>query len=146
MWKEIKDNSDIMQFRKEIYGFHDSCIKEISYISGAYVNGDLSMYPVNDRRVLRVLLQRQYEKNSMIEMEFHGLKGLKLFPVDENYSCDIIDSTMLIKDGYVYWCDCGGLSEADLEDYSGTLICASKLRWRAIENRMGKEVFYCSGV
>lgn len=54
------------------------------------------MHPLNDRRVLRVVIQRQYEKNSMIEMEFQGLKYLKIFPVDESYTCEILDSTMVV--------------------------------------------------
>lgn len=124
--------------------FHDSCIKEINYLSGAYVSEDLSMHPLNDSRALRVVMQRQYKKDSMIEMEFQGLKTLKLFPVDENYTCEILESTMIIKDGVIYWYDYGNLSESDLDDYTGTLICASKLRWRSIENHMGKKEFYHS--
>ena len=38
------------------------------------------------------------------------------------------------------------VTEADLDDYEGTLICASKLRWRAIENHMGEKLFYHSDV
>lgn len=126
--------------------FHDSCIKEIHYISGAFVNENFSMYPLNDRRILRVVIQRQIKIDSMIEMEFQGLKHLKLFPADENYTCEIVDSTMIMKDGNIYWCDSSNLAESDLDDYTGTLICASKLRWRSIENHMGKNQFYNSVV
>ncbi len=146
MWHEINGNNDLTIFMDEMDSFHDSCIKELRYLSGAYVSDDFSMHPLNNRRVLRVVVQRQYEKNSMIEMEFQGLKGLKLFPVDERYTCEILDSTMILKDGDIYWCDCGGLSESDLNNYTGTLICASKLRWRSIENLMGDKEFYSSNV
>ena len=78
----------------------------------------------------------------MIEMEFQGLKYLRLFPVDENYTSEILDSTMVIKDGNIYWCDRGDWSESDLGDYTGTLICASKLRCRFVENHMGEKEFY----
>jgi len=146
MWETISTNDEILQFMKKMCNFHDSCIKEISYLSGAYVGEELLMYPLNDRRVLRVVIQRQYENDSMIEMEFHGLKHLKLFPVNEDYTCEILDSTMIIKDGNIYWCDCGGLSEANIDEYNGTLICASKLCWRSIKNHMGKKEFYHSDV
>jgi hypothetical protein len=53
---------------------------------------------------------------------------------------------MIMKEGSIYWCDCGDLSESGLEDYAGTLICAAKLKWRAIENRMGEKEFYHSDV
>ena len=49
---------------------------------------------------------------------------------------------MLIKDDCIYWCDCGDVSENDFVDYEGTFVCASKLRWRSIENRMGQDDFY----
>lgn len=146
MWEIIHTNVEILKFMESVCHFHDSCIKEISYISGAYVSENLSMHPLNDRRVLRVVIQRQYEKDSMIEMEFQGLKHLKLFPVDESYTCEILDSTMIMKDGYLYWCDCGNVSESDLDDYAGTLICSSGFRWRSIENHMGDKAFYQSTV
>lgn len=146
MWEIISTNDEILKFMEKVCYFHDSCIKEINYISGAYVGENFSMHPLNDRRVLRVVIQRQYENNSMIEMEFQGLKHLKLFPVDERYTCEILDSTMILKDGNIYWYDCGDLSEPDLDVYAGTLICASKLRWRSIENNLGEKEFYHSEV
>lgn len=142
MWNEINNDHDLVSFMNKICFFHDSCIKEMKYLSGAYVNEELEMYPVNDRRILKVILQRQFEDISMIEMEFEGLKCLKLFPVDDQYTCEILDSTMILKNDCIYWCDCGGLSEADLDNYSGTIICASKFRWRSIEKCMGQKEFY----
>lgn len=142
MWKEINDEKDIECFMDEVVFFHDSCIKEMKYLSGAYVSDDLSMYPVNDKRILNVIIQRQFEDISMIEMQFIGLKYLKLFPTDEKYTCEILDSIMFLKDDCIYWCDCGDVSENDFEDYKGTIICASKLRWRIIENRMGEADFF----
>lgn len=142
MWNEIVDKNDLTYFMNRVGFFHDSCIKELKYVSGAYVDDDLSMYPLNDKRILNVIIQRQYEDMSMIEMQFIGLKFLKLFPVDEKYTCEILDSVILLKNDSIYWCDCGDISENDFEDYEGTLICASKLRWRSIENRMGQEEFY----
>lgn len=100
------------------------------------------MNPVNDCRTLNVIVQRQFEDISMIEMEFEDLKSLKLFPVDNKYTCEILDSTMILKNGCIYLCDCGGLTETDLEDYAGTIICASKLRWRPIKNCMGRKEFF----
>ena len=146
MWETISSSDEISQFMERVYDFHDSCVKEISYISGAYVNDSLSMHPLNDRRILRVIIQRQFGENSMIELEFQGLKYLRLFPVDPYYTCEILDSTMLLKDGDIYWCDCGDVTEDDLDDYKGTLICASKLRWRSIEDYMGEKTFYHSDV
>lgn len=146
MWHEINNNSDLINFMNTICFFHDSCIKEMKYLSGAYVDDDLSMFPVNDIRVLKVIVQRQFQDNSMIEMEFKGLKHLQLLPCDDSYTCEILDSTILLKDDCIYWCDCGEVSEMDFDNYRGTMICASKLRWRSIDNCMGQKEFYTSTV
>lgn len=142
MWNEIVDKNDLMFFMDKIDFFHDSCIKEMKYVSGAYVDNKLAMYPLNDRRLLNIIIQRQFKELSMIEMQFVGLKCLKIFPTDEEYTCEIFDSTMILKEDCIYWCDCGDVSENDLEAYEGTFVCASKLRWRSIENRMGQDDFY----
>lgn len=142
MWHEIKSNTDLINFMDTICSFHDSCIKEIKYLSGAYVDEKLSMHPVNDLRILRVIIQRQFDDNSMVELEFSGLKCLKLFPSGDKYTCEILDSTIILKGDNIYWCDCGGLSEKDLDNYEGTMICASGLRWRSIDGCMGIKEFY----
>jgi len=144
MWNNINDCEDLNVFMEKVDYFHDSCIKELKYLSGAYVDKDLSMYPINDRRVLNIIIQRQFENISMIEMEFEGLKYLKLFPTDSTYTCEILDSTMFIKDDCIYWCDCARVEERNLEEYGGTIICASKLRWRVIDECMGQNEFYIS--
>lgn len=132
MWHEIRSNEDVKSFMEQIYYFHDSCIKEMRYISGAYVTEKLSMYPINAKRSLSVIVQRQFEDIPVLELEFAGLDYMNLRPVDPGHTCEILDATLLIKGGRVYWCDLGGLSEDDLDSYNGTLICAEKLRWRAI--------------
>ena len=68
-------------FMKKINFFHDCCIKELKYSSGAYVNNRYEMYPVNDKRILNVAFQCQSEENGMFELEFQGLKYLKIITV-----------------------------------------------------------------
>lgn len=142
MWKEIVNKDDIIRFMDTIMYFHDSCIKELKYESGAYIDDELSMYPVNDKRILSILIQRQHYEMNIIEMQFIGLKYFKLIPVTEEYTCEILGARMFIKDKCVYWCDCEDLSEREVDNYEGTLICASKLRWRVISKKIGNEEFY----
>lgn len=97
MWNEITNEKDIHAFMEMVGWFHDSCIKEMKYLIGAYVSDDLAMWPLSDKRVLNVVLQRQFKEKSMIEMQFTGLKYLKLFPVDEEYTCEILGSIMFLK-------------------------------------------------
>ena len=44
MWQEIVSDSDLVNFMNEVCHFHDGCLKELHYISGAYVNDDLTIY------------------------------------------------------------------------------------------------------
>ena len=142
MWNPIRNSEEIETFMEQMCYFHDSCIKELKYTSGAYVNCDLSMYPINSSRILRVVIQRQHENNSMIELEFDGLKLLILSPIDDTYTCEIESSSMFFNNGYIYWCDHDCTDETELSKLDGTMICALKLRWRAIENHMGSEEYY----
>ena len=141
MWNEIINDESLKSFMTSINYFHDSCIKELMYVSGAYVDNNLCMHPLNDKRLLRVILQQQSNEHPMIELEFSGLKYLKLFPVDEQYTCEILGSSMLLKDNLIYWGDGSELNQLDAEN-SGTTICAAKLRWRFIKGCMGKELYF----
>ena len=144
MWYEVKNDEDAMEFMSRMDFFHDSCIKEMKYYSGAFVNEDLSMHPTNDCRTLSVIIQRQFPENPMVEMQFSELRHLRLSPLDTTFTCEILDSTLLWKNSCVYWCDCGGLTIADLENYEGTMVCASGLRWRSFDGYMGQNEFYTS--
>ena len=58
-WNNIKTKDDIYKLMNVFGNFHDSCIKEIHYVSGAYVNENLEMNPINKRRNVTVVFQRQ---------------------------------------------------------------------------------------
>ena len=70
MWHEICTEKDISFLMETVGYFHDSCLKELKYVSGAYVNADLSMHPINDMRELKMIIQRQDESPSAIELVF----------------------------------------------------------------------------
>ena len=142
MWNEIQNEAAIKHLMEAVDCFHDSCIKEIRYVSGAYVGDDLSMRPVNDQRQLSVIFQRQSETLSMIEIVFSGLRYLYLAPVSERYSCEIHDAAFFFKDGYVYWRDSDDGPAADGDCCDETAICAEGCRWREIRSRMGDEPYF----
>ena len=55
VWNEIITDKDLTDFLELYDGFHDCCLKELRYISGAFVGKDLSMNPVNTKRKLSIL-------------------------------------------------------------------------------------------
>lgn len=144
MWKELRTQQEIDNFMKEIIEFHDSCIKEIKYSSGAYVETNLSMSPVNTKRTLTVLIQRQFEDISALELEFSELEYISMYPVKQDYTCEILNASFFVKDGLIYWCDNGDINEDDIHNYKGTVICSKKVRWRNASELIGKRDFYKS--
>lgn len=144
MWKELHTQHEIDNFMKEIIEFHDSCIKEIKYSSGAYVKTNLSMSPVNTKRTLTVLIQRQFEDISALELEFSELEYISMYPVKQDYTCEILNASFFVKDGLIFWCDNGDIKEDDIHNYKGTVICSKKVRWRNASELIGKRDFYKS--
>jgi len=136
MWNEIFTEEDISNLMGLFGDFHDSCIKEIRYVSGAFVNHNLSMNPVNNMRMVDMVVQRQYRNPMAIVIRFTGVKMLHLAPHDDKYTCEIHGASMFIKNENIYWADC---CEAinEIESYDGTWICADKAQWRIIDECIG---------
>ena len=111
------------------------------YVSGAYAD-DCWMSPVNSQLSLRVVIQGSFEHGSTIELSFKGLKYLHLIPVEEGYSCDIFHATMKIENDTILWYDCQELNGSELEKYKGTVICASRVYWRALPHITGNKIYY----
>ena len=143
MWNEISTAEDISNLMCLFGGFHDSCIKEIRYVSGAFVNSDLSMNPINNMRIVDIVVQRQYKNPTAIVMRFVGVSMLHLAPYDDKYTCEIYDASMFLKNGNIYWADCNEAA-GEIEDYDGTWICADKAQWRIIDEFIGNSAVFAA--
>ena len=137
MWNEILTKKDVEKLMQIFGGFHDSCLKELKYISGAYVNGSLSMSPFNSKRTLSIIFQRQYHNPSVIELEFSELEKLNLMPCNEDYTCEILGASMFIdENNSIFWYDDSPVSEP-CDNYDGAWVKAKKARWRTVDNYIG---------
>lgn len=141
-WQEILNQDDIDNFMNKFGHFHDGCIKEVHYVSGAYVGKDLSMMPINDKRILRVIFQRQWKNPSVIEVEFLGLIQFNLKPVDDTYTCEMFGTFMKYINEVFYWADDSGwdMESEDKNEY--TWIAAKNVRWRENDDYLGDMVIY----
>jgi hypothetical protein len=148
IWNEITTQEEIDGFMKVVWGFHDTCLKEMKYVSGAYLSKEHhGMYPVNNKRILNVIFQGNFKNLSVsaIEVEFIGLRYLSLRPDDEYYTCEILGATMAKKENYIYWCDLDGLPDDNYDRYECTVICSERFRWRRADEFLGEdEEFYVS--
>lgn len=144
MWNKINNENDIKSFIDFVHNFHDSCVKEVKYSSGAYVDSDCSMVPVNSTRKLSIIIQSQYEEVKTIEMMFEGLNFLYLTPYDESFTCEIMNSILLFKDGNICWIDDDSFPDSFI-NYNGIIVSAKALFWRILHNSMGPSEHFISG-
>ena len=143
-WKELNSQQQIDEFMENMDYFHDGCIKELRFVSGAYVNVDLSMMPVNTCRTVYLVIQRQYEDPSAVEIRFEGVEWLSLKPANEKYTCEIFGAHMCIEGDMIVWFDSDNFKESYTELYKEdvTLVKAHKVYWREADELLGEEPVY----
>ena len=139
---EIKKDDDIEKLMREFNYFHDSCIKEIKYCSGGYVDDKGAMYPFNSERSVNVIFQSQNANTRVIEMKFEKIKKLNLVPRDEEYDCIIYDASIKKVNDLFYWSESGDFKLEDVGEEDGTWISAENISWRPLENACGNKKIY----
>ncbi|MDR1003093.1 MAG: hypothetical protein LBL82_07490 [Oscillospiraceae bacterium] len=125
-WNYIEIQNDIDYLMEKAHGFHDSVINGFNYTSGASVDSKCVMYPMAKFKKIVMLIESQCCKP--IEMVFEGVVALNLRTPDDNYSADMFDASLFLKDAMIYFSDCY-LEDIDLT-YDGTWLTAYSLRWR----------------
>jgi hypothetical protein len=141
MWNIIETESDILNFMRRMDDLSDSCIKEIKYVSGGYVNEDLSMHAQNSKRNLYICIQRQYSSLSTIELMFQGVKKFIMVPRNEHQDCVIYNTSLIKNQNLYYWADYEDLDINNFDEF-GTLAIAEKVYWRNINARLGDKEIY----
>ena len=141
-YTQIKDNKDIEELMDSFGWFHDSCIKELEYYSGSYVDSNRCMYPFNSSRCVRMVFQSQNTAISTIEMKFDKIKKLNLIPRNEEYDCIIYGASLKKIDGLFYWSEWTGFKIEDITREHGTWISAQEVSWRPLRNALGEERIY----
>ncbi|MGL6216761.1 MAG: hypothetical protein ACRC36_01910 [Lacrimispora sphenoides] len=145
-WKEIKYQKDIEELLDVYGGFHDSCIANFCYESGAGVTPDKSMHfgGASDH-ALRVTFQRQWDPIT-IELFFSGLRRLHLVGWQDNYFCDIMSAYLAFHDKLlpgkpnrvIVWADTDlfdtekVVASNALVEPADTYIVSNDLKWRII--------------
>lgn len=145
-WNEIKNQADIDDFMNMFDYFHDSCLKELRYESGAYVDKNLYMSPINSKRNIYVIFQRQDKNPSAIEMLFENIECMHLRPVNDSYTSEISEAFIRAENGLIVWFDENTFKNSYLELYenNNTWIKAHKVFWREINECMGESPIYAN--
>jgi len=128
-WNYVETQSDVDFLLHQAYSFHDSVLKNLEYTSGAYVNDDKVMSPMNCIR--QVIMRIDSQLCQPVEMVFEGVTALNLRPAGDNYSADIFEASLFVKDAAVFFCD-EKINDIDETYDCITWIKAYSLRWRFI--------------
>lgn len=142
-WHEIKSQSDADHLMERFGSFHDGCIREVHIWTDTWVNPDLSMSISPGLDVsMRLHIQRQYRNPMAIELFFEKVTRFNLVPTPENCDSIIIAATMIVRDGLIYWAPLGNWDHTIANCDNDTWVSGKKLRWREVDNWIGKNVHY----
>lgn len=139
---KINSDKDIEILMNKFNGFHDSCLKELRYYSGSYVDNDGGMYPFNSIRCITIIFQSQNADIRAIEMKFEKIEKLNLFPQNEEYDSIIYGASIKKIDNIFYWSEWENFRFEDLDKEEGTWLSAQKISWRPLENALGEKRIY----
>lgn len=147
-FKKIKNQDDIKELMDEFGYFHDSCIKEMVYVSGGYVDvkvkeSNRAMYPFNSKRSLSIIFQSQNAKYPVIEMKFDLIQKLNLYPKNEEYDCVIYDASLVQIGEMYYWSEWGDFKLEDISEAEATWVSSKEVSWRKLpEKFLGEGIIY----
>lgn len=141
MWYNVKTEKDIAYLLNRTNFFHDTCIKEMSYVSGAYVTETLDMYPVNDKRELRVLILLQKEDLPAVELAFRDVLFFYVSPSTPDYTSEIHEAHLYLENDKIFWTDSDRHVSFVVDENCGFMICAGSLFWRNADHR-GTDLYY----
>ncbi len=128
-WNYLESQEDIDYLMNEYKGFHDSVIKEISYISGDYVdNAGMCLSTIGSKKI-KVIFNSDWAKE--IEIILLSPRVCHIAPGDENYTSDLYEASIFIKDCVVYFYD--SYIENIEDDYPDTYFKSLGFMWRYVE-------------
>ena len=125
-WRYIETQSDADFLLEQAHSFHDTVLKDLNYISGAYIDNKNHMYPIDSKRQVIMRFDSQWCRS--IELIFEGVTALNLRPALDNYDSSIYGASLLCQNSSVFFCDTQ-MNSID-KTYEGTWIESYSLRWR----------------
>lgn len=131
-FKKIISECDIQELMNEFAFFHDSCIKEIHYLSGSFVDEKRNMHPINSDRTVSIIFESQQSKSKTLELRFNKIKEFHLIPKTEDTDCVIYGASLKKINDFFYWADWVDFSLNDLSENFGTWIIAQSVCWQFI--------------
>jgi hypothetical protein len=136
-WNQVIDQAHADHLMEQFGEFHDGCVHELHLWTGYSVSSERSMTCTMGSEIgVRVLIQRQSDELSAIELLFQEVKRLNIVaPV--NRDSIIYGATLLLRDGTIYWSPESNWVPESTAD-AVTFISAKRLAWRDASEWMGE--------
>ncbi len=139
----IIDNQESIDYlMNQFNGFHDSCIKEVKYVSGAYVSKNGAINPFDSTKTMTIIFQSQGANIRTIEMKFDGIVRFNLCPKGEMEDAVLYGASILYYNGLIYWSSLYDVKLSELEDCDSTWVSSERISWRALDNCLGDKIIY----
>lgn len=124
VWTYIRVQADADLLMEQFAGFHDATLDRLFYKE---CNGTRQ-------------LTARFDNSSWygtIDLCFEGMRSLHLEPAGENFSREILEACLLVREETIFWAD-AALQEEDLSG-SHNHIKALNLKWRTVRRRHGRQ-------
>lgn len=131
-WNYIESQSDIDKLMEEYHGFHDSVLKELSYVSGDYYDKEKhgTHLSAAGSKQIRILFDSEWE--GQIEIIMLAPRIVHLIPGEENFLSILYDASIFIQNRMVHFYD--SYTEEIPNEYTGTYFVAMGMMWRHTES------------
>ena len=142
-WYDLDTEKSIKSFMYDCCAFHDSCVKEIRYISGSYTT-ETGLYPVNDVRCLSIIFHGYFQEfeTYVIELKFSGLKHF-IMNQNDKFSSEILQASLFRDDNYIVWSNDDFENAIDALCKGEVVVVSEGLQWRALDNSfLGSDTIY----
>lgn len=116
-WNYILTQDDANNFMKSFAGFHDSTLNKI-------------VYEENHRATKVTATFDNSGWYGIVELCFEGVTAINIRPPRENYSREIFEASLMVKDEMVLWAD--WFMEEENLSHDGSYIKALNLKWRKV--------------
>lgn len=140
-WHRIRSQQDADELMKVFNGFRNCVLTELDYLSGAYVQPALAMYPINAKRRVRMVFQRQDKNLPAIELVFCDTSRLNLVPIRTNCTAEITGAVLAYQGGRLYWADRDDFVTDNINKdpavNQATWIEAKRAQWRVLKDHLG---------
>lgn len=141
-YKEIRTMDDVLEFMNLFNHFHDSCLKELKYVSGSYVNPDLSMVASDSLKTISAVFHSQNPNLSSIEIVFLDVERLCLVPRLDHYDSIILGAHFSLMDGIFYWAEYDDFDYHRSTEFNGTWVQCKGVKWKSLCDSLGSNLTY----